>query len=319
MTVYKGTPYYIGIDVSKATLDIHIRPSGKCETFANDTEGIVRLIGSIQSLHPERVVMEATGGFEKRAADMLTRAGLPAVVVNARQVRGFAVALGRNAKTDPIDAEVISRFAESIMPELREPPDPTEKEMAGLTRRRQQLTEQRTAEKNRLPGTDGRIRESVLRMIGVIDEEIRELEKQIENLTKSSPVMKRKSEIVQSFPGIGKTVSGVLLSGIPELGKIDGKQVSALAGLAPFNNDSGTKTGRRHVYGGRGLVRSKLYMAAVTAIRWNPAIKQFYERLLERGKAKKAALVACARKILVIVNAMVKNDSLWDGNYAKNS
>lgn len=315
----QNTCNYIGIDVSKATLDIHIRPSEETFTVSNDSEGIETLIAHLKSLAPERVVMEATGGFEIPVASVLTDAGLPVVVVNARQIRGFAVAIGKLAKTDPIDAAVISHFAEKVCPDIRDIPDKTEQELADLTVRRRQLVDMRTAEKNRLLRSEGKVRDSVCQMIEYLDDQIDQIDSQILQAVESSPARKEKRDILQSIPGIGETISGVLIARLPELGKLGGKQIAALAGLAPFNNDSGRRQGRRHIYGGRAAVRTHLYMGTLSAIRYNPAIKTFYERLVNAGKAKKSALTACARKLLVIANAMIKNSSLWDENYGKSA
>ena len=315
----QNTKNYIGIDVSKAILDVHIRPSGKTLTVSNDSGGIETLIGHLRPLAPERVVMEATGGFEIPASAGLASAGLPVVVVNARQIRGFAVAVGRLAKTDPIDAAVISRFAETVCPDIRDIPDETEKELADLTVRRRQLVDMRTAEKNRLLRSEGKVRDSVGQMIAYLDEQISQIDNQILQTVESSPERKEKRDILESIPGIGGTISGVLIARLPELGKLGGRQIAALAGLAPFNNDSGKRQGRRHIYGGRAAVRSHLYMGTLSAIRYNPAIKKFYERLTNAGKAKKSAMTACARKLLVIANSMIKNNSLRDENYGKSA
>lgn len=315
----QNTSNYVGIDVSKANLDIHIRPSGEFFTVSNDSEGIATLIDHLHPLAPERIVMEATGGLETSASLKLTNAGLPAVVVNARQIRGFAIAIGKLAKTDPIDAAVISQFAGAVCPEVRNVLDKTEQELANLTVRRRQLVDMRTAEKNRLLQVEGKVRDSVCQMIEFLNEQISQIDKQIIETVESSPVQKKKDDILQSIPGIGQTISGVLIARLPELGELGNKQISALAGLAPFNNDSGKKQGRRRIYGGRAAVRSHLYMGTLSAIRFNPVIKTFYKHLTDAGKAKKVALTACARKLLVIANAMIKNNSLWDENYAKNA
>lgn len=313
----QNTGNFVGIDVSKANLDVHIRPSGEFFKVSNDSRGIAALTDHLKPLKPERVVMEATGGPETSASLKLTDAGLPAVVVNARQIRGFAIAIGKLAKTDPIDASVISQFAGAVCPDVRDVPDKTEQELADLTVRRRQLVDIRTAEKNRLLRVEGKVRDSICRMIEYIDEHIDQIDKQILQTLESSPVRKKKCELLRSVPGIGKTISGVLIARLPELGELSSKQIAALAGLAPFNNDSGKKQGRRHIYGGRSAVRSHLYMGTLSAIRFNPVIKNFYKRLTDAGKAKKVALTACSRKLLLIANAMVKNDSLWDENYAK--
>ena len=315
----QNTGYYVGIDVSKASLDIHIRPSGESFKVSNDSNGIEALICHLKPLVPERVVMEATGGLETPASVRLTEAGLPAVVVNARQIRGFAIAIGRQAKTDSVDAAVISMFAGTVCPAVRDIPDETGQEPAELTARRRQLVDMKTAEKNRLLRVNGKVRDSVCGMIEYLDEQIHQIDNQICQTVESSPVLKKRADILQSIPGIGETISGILIARLPELGELGSKQITALAGLAPFNNDSGKKQGRRHIYGGRAAVRSHLYMGTLSAVRYNPVIKTFYKRLTAAGRAKKAALTACARKLLVIANAMVRNNSLWDGNYAENA
>ncbi|MGH8569378.1 MAG: IS110 family transposase [Gammaproteobacteria bacterium] len=297
----------VGIDVSKATLDVALVPAGEQFQTSNDPAGIEDLAKRLKASAVDLVVMEATGGYETAVATALIGAGLRVAVVNARQIRDFAKATGRLAKNDRIDAQVIAAFGEAIDPEIRALPDEDARELQALLVRRTQLVAMRVQEINRLGLMQGAMRKGIKEHISWLEKAIERLEIDITHGLRSSPAWREKDDLLQSFKGIGPITSGSLMVGMPELGGLDRREIASLAGLAPFNCDSGKMRGRRSIYGGRSRVRTLLYMAATSAIRCNPVIRDFYARLRARGKPHKVAMVACMRKILTILNAMVRD------------
>jgi transposase len=305
---------FVGIDISKDRLDAFIRPQGESFSVPYTDQGIGSLIERIGAFHPQVVLLEATGGYETRIVAALIHAKLPVVLMNPRQVRDFARATGTLAKTDRIDAEVMAHFAEAIRPEPRLLPDEEHKELAALMSRRSQLIEMIVMEKNRLHTTTRTVKDHIRVHLEQLQAQVREVDGQIDQFIIQSPLLKRKVEVVTSAPGVGPTISRALMSHLPELGHISNKKISALVGVAPFNSDSGNHRGKRIIWGGRNQVRSILYMGALVATRHNPVIREFYQRLLATGKDKKVALTACMRKLITILNAMVRSDKLWCEN-----
>lgn len=304
---------FVGIDVSKARLDVAYRPDGTASSEANDAQGIARLVARLQALRPALIVLEATGGLEVPLAVAAAAAGLVVAVVNPRQVRDFAKATGRLAKTDRIDAAVLAHFADAIRPEARPLPDDEARQLDALVARRRQLIEMRTAEQNRLGSTTAAVvRRDLEAHIAYLTGQVEGLDKELEQSIEASPCWKAKDELLRGVPGIGKVVSRTILATLPELGTLTNKRISALVGLAPMARDSGTMHGRRCIAGGRGAVRSLLYMAALTGKRYNPVLKAFYDRLIAAGKATKVALTAVMRKLLTIINSMVRHNQPWD-------
>lgn len=302
---------FVGIDVSKAQLDVAIRPEGRF-SVVHDRQGLAQLVDQVQAMRPTLVVLEATGGMEVSLTSALVLAGLPVVVINPRQVRDFAKATGQLAKTDAIDAQVLARFAEAIRPEPRPVPDEQTQLLAALVTRRQQLIEMLTAEKNRLASARPNIRKNLRAHIAWLERALEQADTDLADAIQQSPVWREKDELLRSVPGIGPVLTTTLLAHLPELGTLTHKQIAALVGVAPLNRDSGTLRGRRTVWGGRAHVRTSLYMAAIVAARFNPVIRDFYRRLCAAGKAKKVALVACMRKLLTIINAMLKHHTPWN-------
>lgn len=299
-----------GIDVSKATLDVALS-SGEVMQFGNDAGGIEELGKRLTAAAAELVVMEATGGYETAVATALVGAGFRVAVVNPRQVRDFAKATGRLAKNDRLDAQVIAQFGQAIEPEIVRLPDEDAQELGALLVRRRQLVAMRVQEMNRLGLMQGPMRKSIKSHIAWLEKEIDKLDVDITAGLRSSPAWRAKDELLRSFKGVGPVTSSTLIIALPELGQLDRRAIAALVGLAPFNRDSGVMRGRRSIYGGRSHVRTKLYMAATTAIRSNPVIRAFYEQLKSRGKPHKVAMVACMRKMLTILNAMVRHSTPW--------
>lgn len=300
-----------GIDVSKATLDVALLPVGEVLQFANDAAGIEQLGKKLKSSAADLVVMEATGGYETAVATALVGAGLRVAVVNPRQIRDFAKATGRLAKSDRIDAQVIAAFGQAIEPEILRLPDDDAREMEALLVRRRQLVAMRVQEVNRLGLMQGAMRKRIKAHIDWLEQEIDKLDVDLTASLRRSPAWRAKDELLRSLKGIGPITSRTLLVALPELGELDRRAIAALVGLAPFNRDSGVMRGRRSIYGGRSQVRTLLYMAATTAVRSNPVIRAFYERLKSRGKPHKVAMVACMRKMLTILNAMVRQSTPW--------
>ena len=301
---------FVGIDVSKAQLDMHVLPQGESLSFAHDEAGLQELcrqLGEQSCL----VVLEATGGLQERAAAMLAAAGLLVAVVNPRQVRAFAKATGRLAKTDRLDAIVIAQFAQAVRPEPRPLPDAERQELIELVARRRQLVEMRATEKTRrsqlAPALRGRLDEH----IDWLNQAIDELNTQIGTTLRASHAWRSDDDLLGSVPGLGPVTRAVLLAKLPELGQLDRRRIAALVGVAPFNRDSGTLRGRRTIQGGRADVRAAIYMATVTAIRCNPVLKAFHQHLRALGKPPKVALTACMRKLLTIVNAIMRTKSQW--------
>lgn len=305
-------PVYVGIDVCKAHLDVAVRPEGQF-TVPNDEAGWAQILAHLQAESARLVVLEATGGFEVGLAGMLAAAGVPVVVVNPRQVRDFAKATGRLAKTDALDAQTLAHFAEVMRPEVRRLPDEQTQMLAALLARRRQVVEMLTAEKNRLASSRSPVRQRVRTHITWLKRELAHTDGELAQAIRDSPVWQEKDELLRSMPGVGPVLSTTLLANLPELGTLTGKQIAALAGVAPLNRDSGTLRGKRTVWGGRAPIRATLYMVALVAARYNPVIRAFYRRLCAAGKAKKVALTACMRKMLVILNAMLKQRVSWRG------
>ena len=307
---------YVGIDIAKDHLDVHVLPGGTACREAADGAAQAALVARLAGLRPARVVLEASGGLEAPVAAALAAAGLPVVVINPRQARAFASALGRLAKTDAIDAAVLAEFAQRVRPEVRPLPDEQSRALAGLLARRRQLIERRTAEQNRLGLAAEPVRRGIRRHVAWLDRQIRGLDAELAAAVQASPVWRAKDDLLRSAPGVGPQVSRALLAELPELGTLGRGRIAALAGLAPRNRDSGRRRGQRCIGGGRGPVRAALYMACLSAVRYNPAIRAFYRRLRARGKAAKVALTAAARTLLTILNAMLRDRRPWDNERA---
>jgi transposase len=305
----------VGIDVAKAELVIAVRPSGEQWTAPNDEPGVGALVRQLRQLTPALIVLEATGGYELLCAAALAAAELPVVVVNPRQVRDFAKATGQLAKTDRIDAGLLALFAERIHPAVRAVRDPAARELEGLLTRRRQLLEMRQAEANRLGMVLGRsqrgVRQSLKKHIAFLDRELAMTDSDLDRMVRESPMWRERDDLLQSVPGIGPVVARTMLAELPELGQLNRRAIAKLVGVAPLNWDSGTWRGRRVVHGGRATVRAALYMAALVATRHNPLIKAFYQRLLAGGKPKKVALVACMRKLLTLLNHLLRTGQRW--------
>ena len=308
----KEFPLFVGIDVSKDRLDVAVRPTGKTWQVPYDAEGISSLVGNLRELVPQLVVLEATGGMELAVAGELALADVPIAVVNPRHVRDFARAAGKLAKTDALDAQVLAHFAEAMQPEPRPLPDATTQELKALVARRRQLVEMITAEKNRMRTATRSIRPKVQEHVRWLEEDLQNLDQDLGDFMRSSPMWKDKDELLRSTPGVGPVLSMTLLSDLPELGALNRGEIAALVGVAPFNRDSGTLRGKRTVWGGRSQVRAALYMAALVATRYNPVLRDFYQRLCAAGKPKKVALTACMRKLLTILNVMVRDNRHWN-------
>jgi transposase len=305
-------PTFVGIDVSKRRLDIHARPSGESFAFGYDDEGVTALIERLGALAPALVVLEATGGLEVRLAAALAAAGLPVAIVNPRQVRAFARAMGRLAKTDRLDAAVIARFAEAVRPPVRPLPDEATRRLGALVTRRRQLLEMLVAERNRRHAADPALQERIDAHLRWLEEALAEIERELDGAVRGSPIWQAKEGLLRSVPGVGPVSARTLLAELPELGCLTRRQAAALVGVAPFSRDSGRMRGKRAIWGGRARLRACLYMAAVAAARGsNPAIAGFYRRLRLAGKPAKLALTACMRKLVVVLNAMLRTDTAW--------
>jgi transposase len=312
MTNKTNFEVYIGIDVSEDSLDVHILPEGKKFRVNNNDKGHQRLVKHLRSTSPEIIIMEGTGGLEKLAAAHLAQAKLPVAIVNPRQVRDFAKAMGILAKTDEIDAQVLARFAETIKPEQRFVPDEELIILDEMIARRQQITKMLLSESNRYRRAYSvAVKASLESTIELLEAQLEDINKQINSFIKSSPIWRDKDDLLQSVCGIGPIVASVIIAGLPELGKVNRRQIASLVGIAPFNNESGKHYGQRRIKGGRSKVRKALYMATMSAIRWNPIIKEHYWHLRNNGKKNKVAIVACMRKLLVTINAMAKTNSHW--------
>jgi transposase len=307
----------VGIDVAKASLDIAVRPSGEQRRLDNDAAGIAEVVAWLRATGPHLIVAEATGGYEAPLVAELGLAGLPIAVVNPRQVRDFARATGRLAKTDRLDAQVLAHFGAAVRPTPRPLPDTAAQELAALLERRRQVVAMRTAEANRL-GTArvASVRARIQAHLAWLEADLTQVDEDLRQRLRASPLWRAQDDLLQSVPGIGPILSLTLLAELPELGQLSHGQIAALVGVAPLNRDSGTQRGRRAVWGGRGAIRAALYMGTLRATRCNPVIQAFYQRLLAYGKAKKVALVACMHKLLTILNAMLKHQTPWQAQAA---
>ncbi len=303
---------YVGIDVSAAHLDLAVLPGGEAQRFTNDPKGIKALTERLVSIGPVLVVLEATGAMEVPVAGELTTAGVAVAVVNPRQVRDFARATGQLAKTDALDAQVLARFGEGVKPPVRVLPDATLRELRALTTRRHQLMAMVTAERNRLHTASPRVTPQIKDHILWLKRQIKDLDQDLGDTIRSSPLWRAQENLLRSVPGVGPVVSSILLAQLPELGNLNRHEIAALVGVAPLNRDSGTLRGKRKVWGGRAPVRAALYMAALVATRHNEVIKTFYKRLIQAGKPTKVALTACMRKLLLILNSMVRHNHRWN-------
>jgi transposase len=309
-----ATQIFVGVDVSKARLDVAVRPSGETLTVRYDEAGIAGLVTRLHTWQPAAVVFEATGDLESAVVSAVAAAGVPVHVVNPRQVRDFARATGRLAKTDTLDAQILAQFGEVLRPAPRPLPDEATRALSADLARRRQLIEMLTAEKNRLRHARPSLRQRITAHIEWLTRELRRLDTDLDTAIRHSPVWREQDDLLQSMPGVGPGLSRTMLAELPELGTVSSKQLAALVGVAPHNRDSGTLRGTRTIWGGRAVVRTALSMAALAATKWNPVIKAFYHQLLARGKAKKAALVACMHKLLSILNAMAKHRTPWRAN-----
>lgn len=307
-----AAPSFVGIDVSKDRLDVHVRPSGQAFAVARNGEGLDQLASRLCVLGPALVVLEATGGFEVTAAAALAGAGLPLAVVNPRQIRAFARATGRLAKTDALDAQVIALFAERIRPEPRPVADDDSRLLAELVARRRQVVEMIGMEANRRrQARTPKVRRTIEATLRTLEAQLAELDREIDDSVRGSPVWRAADDLLTSVPGIGDVTARTLIADLPELGHLDRRRIAALVGVAPINRDSGSLRGHRAIAGGRTAVRNVLYMATLSAIRWNPIIREHYRRLVQRGRPKKVALVACLRRLLGILNAILRTASPW--------
>ena len=302
----------VGLDISKKQLDIAVRPQGLSFTAPNTEAGIARLLRRLQKLNPQLIVMEATGGYEFLLVAALAGEDLPVAVVNPHQVREFARAAGRQAKTDKLDAQVLAHFGEVMRPEPRPLPTPEQQQLTALMRRRGQILGMILREKNRLEQTHiDAVRRDIRENLLWLSQRLKQMEQDIQALVHQSPLWREKDCLLQSVPGIGPVIARSLITYVPELGVLSGREVASLIGVAPFNRDSGRFKGKRMIRGGRGHVRRLLYMGALVASRFNEIIRDFYQRLLAAGKPKKLALTACIRKLLLILNAMLKKQQPW--------
>jgi transposase len=307
----KEPEIFVGLDVSKNWLDVAVHESVEGFRVGNTAAGIASLLERLRALKPSLIVLEATGGFEMLAVAELSRARLPVVVSNARRIREFARATGRLAKTDKLDARVLAHFAAAVRPPARRLPDEAEEQLTALLTRRTQVVDMLTVEKNRLVTVRAEMRSNIEAHIQWLKQCLKALDQEIEDAVKGSPVWREKDALLQSVPGVGPITSATMLGMLPELGQLNRQEIAALVGVAPLNKDSGKKRGKRRVYGGRAAVRRVLYMAALSARKFNPRIKAFYDLLLQHGKEKKVALTACMRKLLVILNAMMRTGQHW--------
>ena len=309
---------YVGIDVAKAQLDIAVRPTDDRWVVPNDGAGIRQLMSRLKALEPALVVLEATGGLELPLVASLAAEEAPVVVVNPRQVRDFAKATGKLAKTDALDAAVLAHFAEAVRLPVRPLRDAETQVLTSLTARRHQVMTMLLSEKNRLSAaTTVAVRPRIEAHIAWLQRELDDLDTSLRETLRQSPVWREKDDLLRTVPGVGEQLSLTLLAHLPELGTLDRRQLAALVGVAPFNRDSGTLRGRRTVWGGRAWIRADLYMGALAASRYNPTIRDFYQRLVAAGKPKKLALTACMRKLLIILNSMLKHRSPWRAERAR--
>jgi len=309
-------PVFVGIDVAKASLDVAVHPTTERWTLAYTEREVAGLLSRLAALAPALVVLEATGGLEGPLVGALAAAGLPVVVVNPRQVRDFAKATGLLAKTDALDAAVLAHFAAAVRPTPRALPDAATQALAALVTRRRQLVAMLTAERNRLSSAPRALRAEIQAHIRWLQRRLGRLDEDLHQAIRTSPAWRAQDDLLQSVPGVGPVLARTLLASLPELGHLDRKAIAALVGVAPLNRDSGTFRGRRRVWGGRAAVRAVLYMGTLVAVRHNPVLRAFYQRLRAAGKLPKVALTACMRKLLTILNAMLKQQTRWNPSYA---
>ncbi|MBW8855596.1 MAG: IS110 family transposase [Bradyrhizobium sp.] len=303
---------YVGIDVSKDRLDVHVLPQDEAFFVERNGKGLAALVERLRPLAPSLVAVEATGGFESTTAAAVAGAGLPLAVVNPAQVRHYAQALGKRAKTDPIDAKVIARFAADVRPEARALADEMTQLLADLVARRRQIVEMLQAERQRQKrAAVRRLKKSLARLIAALEKELAELDHDIDDTVRGSPAWREKEDLLASVPGVGSTTARTLIAELPELGTLDRKQIASLAGLAPYTRQSGAWKGKSMIAGGRKTVRCALFMAAMVAARFNPVLKAFRDRLIATGKPKMVALIAVARKLLTILNAILRDKKAW--------
>jgi transposase len=302
---------YVGIDVSKDRLDVHVQPTGESFSVARDGEGLAALVARLQPLAPRLVAVEATGGFEIVVAAAIGAAALPLVVVNPAQVRHYAQALGKRAKTDKVDAAVIARFAEATKPEPRPLPDEAMRLLADLVARRRQIVVMIGAERQRATRLPKRLKKSCERVIRVLEKELAALDQEIDTTVRGSPAWRAKEDLLASVPGIGPIVARTLIAELPELGSLDRRRIASLVGVAPFTRQSGKWRGKAFIGGGRRTVRAALFLATMAAVRHNPAIRAFRQHLIAAGKPKMVAMVACMRKLLTILNAIARDQKPW--------
>jgi transposase len=301
----------VGIDVSKDRLDVHIRPDSEAFAVARNAEGIADLAARLKSLPVSLIALEATGGFETVVAASLTAQGLPVVVVNPAQVRSFASALGKRTKTDPVDAMVIAHFAEAMQPEVRPMPGETTQLLADMVARRRQIIAMIGAERQREKRVPASIAKSIRRLLKALEKELNSVDADIDGTVRGSPAWRSHEDLLQSVPGVGPVISRTLLAELPELGRLSGKQIAALAGLAPFTRQSGKWRGKSFIGGGRAAVRACLFVGAMVASRHNPVLKAFFDKLVKAGKPKVVAIVAVARKLITILNAIIRDNQPW--------
>lgn len=304
-------PVTVGIDVAKAHLDVAVSPTGEQWQTPNDERGVATLVERLMSLTPTLVVLEATGGLERLVAAAVATAEVPVAVVNPRQVRAFAKAVGQLAKTDALDAHLLARFGATVQPSPRPLPDATQQALATLLARRRQVVAMLVAERQRVSSASGPVRTRIAAHIAWLAHELTDLDNELGYTLRGSPVWRAQEDLLRSVPGIGPVTALTLVADLPELGTLDPKRLAALVGLAPLNADSGTWRGKRVVWGGRSRVRTALYMATLVATRANPVIRAFYQRLLQAGKAKKVALTACMHKLLTILHAILRSRTPW--------
>lgn len=302
---------YVGIDVSKDRLDVHVQPTGERFAVSRDGEGLAALVDRLKPLEPRLIAVEATGGFETTVAAAIGGAGLPLAVVNPAQVRHYAQALGRRAKTDAIDAEVIARFAEATRPEPRPLLDADTQALAELVTRRRQIIAMMVAERQRATRLPKRLKRSCERVVRMLEKELAALDQDIDTTVRGSPAWREKEDLLASVPSIGSTTARSLIADLPELGTLDRRKIASLVGVAPFTRQSGKWQGKSFIAGGRPTVRAALFMATLSAVRHNPVIRDFRQRLLAKGKPKMVVMVACMRKLLTILNAVLRDQKPW--------
>jgi transposase len=306
------TSAYVGIDVSKGRLDVAIGEQGEFWNVANDEKGIAKLVERMKEVQPELIVLESTGGLELPVMAELYACKIPVALVNPGRVREFARSIGLLAKTDKLDARLLARFAEAVKPPVTHLPDEQEQHLIALVTRRRQLIEMLVAEQNRLNTVRLSLRKNLEDHITWLHKALADLDQEIQEFIQQSPLWKDKGDLLQSVPGVGPVTACTLLAELPELGTLDRKKIAALVGVAPFNDDSGHRRGKRRVKGGRSSVRSVLYMAALSASKFNPILSRFYQSMIQRGKEKKVALTACMRKLLTFLNAILRDHKRWN-------